>query len=95
MNIGLYISYFGVFIMITENGKKIIKTYKNDYIKSQLKYIKTKITNAISEDYTKIHIYGYFDKDIEVILRNLGYDVIKGQDEKDEYIEISWGNNND
>lgn len=81
--------------MITANDKKIIKTYKTDYIKSQLKYINTKITNAISEDYTKIHIYGYFDKDIEVILRNLGYCVSKNQNEKGEYIEINWEDNND
>lgn len=81
--------------MITADGKKIIKTYKSDYIKSQLKFINNKIKNAVSEDYTKIHIYGYFDKDIEVILRNLGYDVVKGKDEKDEWIEISWEETND
>ena len=81
--------------MITANGKKMIKTYKNDYIKSQLKYISSKILNAVEQDHNNIHLHGYFDKDIEVILRNLGYTVRKSKDENNEWLEISWEEIND
>lgn len=77
-------------------AKKLMKIYKTDYIKSQLKLINNYIMDAVSNDLTEVCVHGLFADGIEVILRNLGYTVEKGKDDLDyEYLRISWEEMND
>lgn len=78
--------------MTAKEAKKLMKIYKNDYIKSQLKFINNYITDAVSNNLTNICIHGLFSNDIEIILRNLGYTVEKSKSSSNnlECLKISW-----
>lgn len=81
-------------IMTAKQAKNFMKAYKSDYIKGQLKFISYKISEAIQQGKDFITIKNIssnadFDKQIEIILKSLGYDV--ETDRGSEFITISWG----
>ena len=81
-------------IMTAKQAKTFMQAYKSDYVKGQLKFISYKISEAIQqgEDFITIKNLSSnvnFEKQIEVTLRNLGYEVETDRDS--EFTTISWG----
>lgn len=81
-------------IMTAKQAKTFMRTYKNDYVKGQLKFINYKISEAIQQGKDFVTIKNLsskakLDSQIEMTLKNLGYDIETDRDS--EFIIISWG----
>lgn len=81
-----------MYLMTAEQAKTFMKIYKDDFVKGQLKFINYKIAEAVQEgkDYAIINnavITSNFNKQVEMTLKNLGYNIKKD----DDFIIVSWG----
>lgn len=77
-------------VMTANEARKFMKVYRNNYINGQLKVINSEIALAVQEGDDHICLDMNIDKDIENMLKNLGYDIEKGTQYNNSYIIIKW-----